>query len=163
MEKLELHHISPYLPYGLKFINPEHKHLIPIPMEIISVENFHEKGVYVKSQIDGDFHYSTWTKNFGYMPILRPLSDLAKEIEHISSTIELEPSLQKIKPNELFKKHWHLTIREDGLFSVNNGDGTCTGFKYMSSRYDVLLLLFEWHFDVFGLIEKGLAIDINTL
>ena len=23
--------------------------------------------------------------------------------------------------------------------------------------------LFEWHFDVFGLIEKGLAIDINTL
>jgi hypothetical protein len=23
--------------------------------------------------------------------------------------------------------------------------------------------LFEWHFDVFGLISKGLAIDINTL
>ena len=23
--------------------------------------------------------------------------------------------------------------------------------------------LFEWHFDIFGLIEKGLAIDINTL
>ena len=23
--------------------------------------------------------------------------------------------------------------------------------------------LFEWHFDVFGLIEKWLAIDINTL
>jgi len=24
-------------------------------------------------------------------------------------------------------------------------------------------LLFKWHFDVFGLIKKGLAVDINTL
>jgi hypothetical protein len=29
--------------------------------------------------------------------------------------------------------------------------------------YENWQLLFKWHFDVFGLIEKGLAIDINTL
>ena len=29
--------------------------------------------------------------------------------------------------------------------------------------YRVVELLFRHHFDVFGLIEKGLAIDINTL
>lgn len=29
--------------------------------------------------------------------------------------------------------------------------------------YKIVQKLFEWHFDVFGLIEKGLAIDINTL
>jgi hypothetical protein len=29
--------------------------------------------------------------------------------------------------------------------------------------YDVIKLMFKNHFDVFGLIEKGLAIDINTL
>ena len=28
---------------------------------------------------------------------------------------------------------------------------------------DLRAKLFEWHFDVFGLIEKGLAVDINTL
>lgn len=30
-------------------------------------------------------------------------------------------------------------------------------------RYGDVLKLLEWHFDVFGLIEKGLAIDINTI
>ena len=30
-------------------------------------------------------------------------------------------------------------------------------------RLDQWQKLFEWHFDVFGLIDAGLAIDINTL
>ena len=30
-------------------------------------------------------------------------------------------------------------------------------------KYWIAQKLFEWHFDVFGLIEAGLAIDINTL
>ena len=29
--------------------------------------------------------------------------------------------------------------------------------------YNIVSKLFENHFDVFGLIEKGLAIDINTI
>ena len=29
--------------------------------------------------------------------------------------------------------------------------------------YEVMEYLFEWHFDVFGLIENNLAIDINTI
>lgn len=29
--------------------------------------------------------------------------------------------------------------------------------------YDMFKKLFEWHFDIFGLIEAGLAIDINEL
>ncbi len=29
--------------------------------------------------------------------------------------------------------------------------------------YEVMEKLLSWHFDVFSLIEKGLAIDINTL
>lgn len=27
----------------------------------------------------------------------------------------------------------------------------------------ILERLCEWHFDIFGLIEKGLAVDLNTL
>ena len=36
-------------------------------------------------------------------------------------------------------------------------------WKYETTNYETIEKLFEWHFDVFGLIEKGLAIDINTL
>jgi hypothetical protein len=33
----------------------------------------------------------------------------------------------------------------------------------MKTNYEDIVKLFEWHFDVFGLIDAGLAIDINTL
>ncbi len=33
----------------------------------------------------------------------------------------------------------------------------------LENRYKVVKKLFEWHFDIFGLIPAGLAIDINTL
>ena len=33
----------------------------------------------------------------------------------------------------------------------------------LSKMYIEVVKLFEWHFDVFGLIPEGLAIDINTL
>ena len=32
-----------------------------------------------------------------------------------------------------------------------------------SMPYAIVSKLLEWHFDIDGLIEKGLAIDINTL
>lgn len=35
--------------------------------------------------------------------------------------------------------------------------------QYIINNYSLYEKLFEWHFDVFGLIEAGLAIDINTL
>lgn len=89
-------------------------------------------------------------------PILRPLSDLTKYSveEDISGDITLY---------DYIKKLWFITIREDGHFSHSNGDGTCTGYSYKSCDYSLIQLLLEHHFDVFGLIEKGLAIDINTL
>ena len=34
---------------------------------------------------------------------------------------------------------------------------------YKAVKYGIIERLLEWHFDIFGLIEKGLAIDINTL
>ena len=34
---------------------------------------------------------------------------------------------------------------------------------YKEIHYDIIQELIERHFDIFGLIEKGLAIDINTL
>ena len=68
-------------------------------------------------------------------PILRPLSDLTEDSRFLSS---------------------------DDYMMVLEGDvDSFIILNYFS--YRSVESLFENHFDVFGLIEKGLAIDINTL
>jgi len=67
-------------------------------------------------------------------PILRPLSDLNKE-EYAD-----------------FKHKYNLREIEDW----NNANPN-------SWSLECAIRLFQMHFDVFGLIEKGLAVDINTL
>ncbi len=126
--KLELKHIAPYLPYELEikyrasstqFLGKDNLHLIDLCL------------------------------NKQWKPILRPLSDLTKEIEHNGEI--LTPS----------EKYWGLTS-----FSVFfNYDGWVNLESYLNSKvpYGVVQCLIKWHFDVFGLIEKGLAIDINTI
>jgi hypothetical protein len=76
--------------------------------------------------------------------ILRPLSDLNKEIE-------FNENLFIPNHHPLFK----IFINADMDWFIDN----CPFFV----DYGQVQKLLEWHFDVFGLIEKGLAIDINTL
>jgi hypothetical protein len=51
----------------------------------------------------------------------------------------------------------YVTNRNDIAF-INTSDKT-----YLSDIKTVVKFLFENKFDVFGLIEKGLAIDINSI
>lgn len=70
--KLELKHISPYLPYGLKgMLLSEDK----TPIEQCELLGLYSDTVYLsKHYQDQDIEY--------FKPILRSLSDLTKEIEH---------------------------------------------------------------------------------
>jgi hypothetical protein len=127
--KLELKHLAPYLPYGLKCKSTT----------ILFGEE--DNGIYEMGLIS----MRGVLKGTG-KPILRPLSDLI-------SLINIDFEDEKFKPIDVI-------IRKGGCHSavalhVKIGKGTL-GFKY----FDLLL---QWHFDVFGLIEKGLAIDINTI
>ena len=70
-----------------------------------------------------------------FKPILHPLSDLTKEIE---------VNGEKFVPRDKFY-------------------GNPLDYKILDNNYNVVQKLLEWHFDVFGLIENGLAVDINTL
>lgn len=93
----------------------------------------------------GEFRISCsgWYEKFSdgkYLPILRPMSDLWTPIDGFDLA------------NHLYRKY---DIIEDMEF-----DGGITDPKY---GYEVYLELIKHLFDVFGLIEKGLAIDINTL
>ena len=149
--KMEIKHLAPYLPYDLKvvFEDDEHEHtlvgLVNWSNEIMVLSPFSDYG---RSNI----------KNC--KPILRPLSDLTKEIEHKGV---------KIIPIDYFE------IGDDYNDIVDYGQGNVKligllkdmaehnfiQISYMN--YGVIIKLFEWHFDVFGLIEKGLALDINEL
>lgn len=148
--KLELKHLAPYLPYGIKVLRPDGR-------TILLMKGLDKDSIVVDD--DG-------IKYCGYeftKPILRPLSDLTKEIERNGD---------KFVPAEKLNPFYY----RKGLVDCLGGnrliywstekqrqidDGCWDNFSLKS--FEVSQKLFEWHFDVFGLIPQGLAIDINTL
>lgn len=80
-------------------------------------------------------------------PHLRPLSDLTKEIEHNG---------EKFLP--FFRINEYTKFTKSELISVVK-DNHWLKFRPCT----MIEMLYEWHFDVFGLIKRDLAIDINTL
>jgi len=139
MDKLELKHLAPYLPYGLKVkIWGKIK-----TMTIFS--SFDENEIGISSVIVDSMK-----------PILHPLSDLTKEIEH---------NREKFVPIEIINRinsRWSINA---GIFNerVSKNLNIIHTEPIGSLPYWICQKLFEWHFDVGGLIEKGLAIDMNTL
>jgi hypothetical protein len=129
--KLELKHLTGYLPYGLK----------------IKVLNYKSDYVGIEySEIDG-YYYLADTLHFNYKGggirgkslkeikiYLKPLSDLSKEDLHIFS----------IDFRVMFKSKKKINI--ENYISLNDSEW-----------------LFENHFDIYGLIEKGLAISIHDV
>ena len=134
MKTLELKHLAPYLPYGLKLIGHTHG-------EIVEMSEVNENNVNIKNR---GFQYGWWADIFDVSPILRPLSDLTKEFEYKGKKIQVL--------NELGFAN-SVDVKESLLFVIGK----------LHIPYSEFTKLCEWHFDVFGLIEKGLAIDINTI
>lgn len=128
--KLELKHLSPYLPYGLKIFSE------------ITEENY--TLIHYNSMLDNNIE--AVLKIEWYKPILRPLSDLTKEITETECGNPI-----------------HLDMFDDD-------DRTILELKNPYKYNDILTVsvnaynyLLKNHFDVFGLIQNNLAIDINTL
>ncbi|MDR0266059.1 hypothetical protein D3C87_485960 [compost metagenome] len=160
MDKLKLEHLAPYLPYGLK------------------AEMLDYKSDYVGKQYDEIVGFHQWDKNCLYWstltiggskpnierikPILRPLSDLTKEIEHKGKKfIPLHIINGFGKNSESICDRWiepNLTTQGGGSWEGGIEDDIDT-FQF----YWLHVKLLSWHFDVFGLIEKGLAIDMNQI
>lgn len=105
--------------------------------------------VEVISTIVGESDFFTDRSKF--KPILRPLTDLTKPIEHKE---------EKFVPIEKLQE------MNDGGYIYIQDDDIGIGYDcvyYISDALNFLSLLIEWHFDIAGLIEKGEAIDVNTL
>lgn len=179
METLTIEYIAPYLPYKLKVENLNYKcDYVGVQFSILTqLYDFN----------DGHWHYKTTADNIGGLedckPVLRPLSDLTKEQLFLRMTMPIVNLLEIEFPN--FKD---LLEVKNPVITNNSYKATCiiesdpkskftlsiapkndiniyknNNISMMFSRMEVEMKLFEWHFDVFCLIEKGLAIDINTI
>ena len=81
----------------------------------------------------------------------RPLSQITKEIEHNGEKFVPMGRLSCLY--EFEKRHdFYLSMYIDG----------CWIYSCNELPYDVIEKLLEWHFDIFGLIEKGLAEPIKN-
>jgi hypothetical protein len=136
---ITLQEISGYLPYKLKMKSRTFSRRNPDILEL-TMQNL------------------PYLLHVNRLPILRPLSDLTKEIE---------------VDGEVF-------IPLEKIFGANysNWDKktqsipACVGHTYACSEgrvspihlpYWVVVNFYKLHFDIFGLIERGDAIDINSL
>lgn len=145
--KLELKHLSPYLPYKLKVLDT-----------IIGKEKVMNLGQGASTNWVGiktilNYSDNCEGNNFVYKPILRPLSDLTKEIEHND---------EKFIPIDVLNKEVSVGVKVFSHGTYITMSTSMNGFNLFST-YKQMEKLFEWHFDVFGLIEKVLAIDINSI
>lgn len=153
MQKLELKDIIGYIPYGLMQYN---KSGIYTPV-LLGVYSFGQK------------HTVCMGENI--VPILRPMSDLSKTIVYEDKEEIPIVELAKIStPKRDYNKYdWKFKdgvavkgrsefwfnfelscFYHSGFLSANNYDKL---FDYLHSRM----------FDYRGLIDKGLAVDINTI
>lgn len=108
-------------------------------------------------------------------PIVRPLTDLVNEIEHNGK--KFVPALELVKLKEKYGKWKDIAPSIDYLYYiVNKPFGKVlkvtkidTWVIYLSfteierSEFFIVQKLLEWHFDVAGLIDNNLGVDVNTL
>lgn len=160
-EKLELKHLAPYLPYGLK-VEFDYETLIG---ELKSLCSFRNTCSLMFRTLWDDIHFDE------IKPIHRPLSDLTKEIENNGERFVPIAELLKLKyPYErnYDSKYGLITIDGEGYPKAfytyrANFDIMINPYNIRELHYWIVEKLLSWHFDLYGLIESGLAIDINTL
>jgi hypothetical protein len=133
-DKLELQDIAGYLPWGLR-------------IRVFSSNQPPYSTFFTPAYIN-DLS--------GVMPFLHPISDLTKEIDCPDVMGE------KFVPiNRLKKEHSEYPLLIDG--NVFFTDRCNLNMLEIHEINKIFQKLYQWHFDINGLIEKGLAIDINTL
>jgi len=139
-EKLELRHLAPYLPFGLE-VN-------------CLMGRFVCSGLYNRHGWDYII-FDGLTKSDDLLvnvkPLLRPLSDLTKEITHNGETFVPIEWLKENKNVELLNG-----VYPDGTKRVWNDRTMTTNIRFF--EYCIVEKLIEWHFDIFGLIPKNLAL-----
>ena len=149
MKNLTIQHLAPYLPYGVQV---KYNDCIYKKTHIATLSGVSNDGIETTYKrrfkgCSGDYISFKGRNNIvvlGVKPILLPLSDLTKEdISNFYGMTESE--IKNIEWEEWAQELKHL-IETDSPLQLKQ-------FNYLFSR----------NFDLFGLIENNLAIDINTI
>lgn len=170
MKKLEIKHIAPYLPYGLKV---QHESIDEDVTEICNIESLSLDCVTFDNGCDFYFDDSEYDNPI-IKPLLRPLSDLYKEINGVVGIIELAKIEHPCSAYHILRSkvvevagdnQSSMSFKydlEDNYFINSNFD--CDDEYYpIMYQLDLFTYLFHHHYDIFGLIDKGLAIDLNSI
>lgn len=153
-----LREINPYITYNPKVITPVGIGRVIIDDVSYRIEYENDRFENLVKSI------RLWKDDFKM--VVRPLSDLTKEIIHKGKKfvplIELAKLNMKRENWKVFKKGKNKVVCEGWEFSYYQKSFMMDGRPEID-QMRFFNKLFQWHFDVFGLIEKGLAIDINTI
>ena len=146
MKKLKLEYLSPYLPYNLRLIFEKSG-------RIINMQScFNEGDLHITDCGEGnDYNLKLWE----FKPILRPLSDLVEEINADNDNKTFAPNIYLLENRECEAEYEFIEALYDDMRTVED--------KMRFAPYSIFIQLVKWHFDVFGLIPKGLAFNINDL
>lgn len=171
--KLNITHLAPYLPYGLKVQYEKY----PNQLEVMGINQYSKRNYTLYLQGDwGDGNNGTSTGRLDLTnPLLLPMSSLYTEMEDGTVPIvELAKIHDKdfedyivIDSTSLVPDMGHVDyITHDGIecrFGFYNsfqaGYINPTKHSFVRNELDLFTYLFSHHFDVFSLIDNGLAID----
>ena len=159
--KLKLEHLAPYLPHNIEFLdNGKPETIIGWKGDRIYIDDCHKSGYCSIDEV--------------YTLLLRPLSDLTKEVEiygkRFIPLLELAALAGTCSASDWHIKGdiaYHNTVKEcsfaiayDNSFIFRNSE-KWKDFGVPSQQFRMFNLLFEWHFDMFKLIENGLAVNVH--
>lgn len=129
--KLELKHLTPYLPYELKVLTGIQS---KTPRLLSSINSRWMTVKYVDEN-DGDYNHAIYM----IKPILRPLTVFDSFQNDLDLTTDFESCYR---------------VSSGDIAFINTSDKT-----YLSDIVTVSEFMFKNHFDVFGLIPAGLAVS----
>lgn len=160
---------SAYLPYGVNCIAQGYNiddfsdPVKPKKLELVGISDckwceIHEIG---RSVTDQSYFEETYL-------LLRPLSDLTKEIEHNGERFypigKLHNSSYR-RRGRVCKSEYEVNEMLSGMITTKKSSFSL-GVEVDTNRVDnnkqwVINYLLKWHFDIFGLIDQNLAINLN--
>jgi hypothetical protein len=157
METLTLEHLSAYLPYGLMAVD-EYGQARIIDYECQS---------YTKTIVGLNHVLKSQTVQVNcFKPILYPLSSLTETIWYEGKEINpiefIKDWYNEKYATEIDDLEYYALENEFALFGAVH-ETLQSEAEIIAMPYQAYQLLFKMKIDIFGLIEKGLAVDVNTL
>ncbi|MDR2233887.1 MAG: hypothetical protein LBE56_12315 [Tannerella sp.] len=166
-KKLELRDVAGYLPYGLHCLNCD---------DCIEEIDFCNVGNLIRGiELQDDAEDDEWVASQQYKPVLRPVSDLYKPIQHngkeeipIMECAEISIPGKKWRHSKFSKCAWS----EDREIEFSTDDGEFYLYlnnqgkpSFIKNQYKVFDYLHSRFIDYRNLIDAGLAVscyDIET-